>query len=200
MLFLYPQTRTIPNIKKSPPPKKKRKGGVPKTNTPEASPHALPFAPTRANGTWSHLRAILWGLGRAFTPNPNTFTSPRWKALRDAFIRFCREPHLRRMAAMCGWRFASRRGHVWMAVRFTSRPCVDAIVTASFQRFRGVPPLLRPCWWWAGFVESASRARMACRCLGFGGFPTLSLWTTQVRGNKFCEGIVNRGRDCVKEL
>nr|DAN24308.1 MAG TPA: hypothetical protein [Caudoviricetes sp.] len=31
---------------------------------------------------------------------------------------------------------------------------------------------------------------MACRRLGFGGFPTLSLWTTQVRGNKFCEGIV----------
>ena len=25
---------------------------------------------------------------------------------------------------------------------------------------------------------------------GFGGFPTLILWTTQVRGNKLCEGIV----------
>nr|DAO76717.1 MAG TPA: hypothetical protein [Caudoviricetes sp.] len=49
-------------------------GGVPKTDTPEASPHALPIAPTRANRKWNHLRAILWGLGLAFMQNPNTFT------------------------------------------------------------------------------------------------------------------------------
>nr|DAF95184.1 MAG TPA: hypothetical protein [Siphoviridae sp. ctICF6] len=41
---------------------------------------------------------------------------------------------------------------------------------------------------------------MPCWCLGFGGFPTLSLWTTQVSGNKLCEGIVNRGDTYVKEL
>lgn len=68
--------KTIPNTKKETPPPKK-KGGDPETDTPGTSPHALPFAPTRANGTWSHLRAILWGLGRAFTPNPSTFTFPR---------------------------------------------------------------------------------------------------------------------------
>ena len=55
----------------------KKQGGVPETDTPGASPHALLIAPTRANRKWNHLRAILWGLGRALTPNPNTFTFQR---------------------------------------------------------------------------------------------------------------------------
>nr|DAQ35107.1 MAG TPA: hypothetical protein [Caudoviricetes sp.] len=33
-----------------------------------------------------------------------------------------------------------------------------------------------------------------CWCLGFGGFPTLSLWTTQIRGDRFCDGIVKAPR------
>lgn len=49
------------------------RGGVPEFDTPEASPHALPIAPTRANWKMHHLRAILWGLGRVFRSNPNTF-------------------------------------------------------------------------------------------------------------------------------
>lgn len=60
---------------------------MPETDTRGASPHALPIAPTRANGPRGHPRAILWGLRRAFTPNPNTFTFQRRKTLRDAFIR-----------------------------------------------------------------------------------------------------------------
>nr|DAZ32055.1 MAG TPA: hypothetical protein [Caudoviricetes sp.] len=35
---------------------------------------------------------------------------------------------------------------------------------------------------------------MPRRCLGLGEFPTLSLWITQVRGYKFCDGIVKRLR------
>nr|DAL03883.1 MAG TPA: hypothetical protein [Caudoviricetes sp.] len=39
---------------------------------------------------------------------------------------------------------------------------------------------------------------MVCWCLGFGLFPALSLWITQVRGNKFCDGIVNKTSDSAK--
>lgn len=66
-------------------------GGVPENDTSQASPHALPIAPTSANGSGHPLEAILWGLRRAFMPNPSTFTSQRRKALRDAFFRFRRD-------------------------------------------------------------------------------------------------------------
>ena len=159
-------------------------GGVPREDTRGASPHALPFAPTRPNGTGHHLRAILWGLGRAFTPNPNTFTSQRLKALRDAFIRVGAKARPGR----CG-----HGGHAWPAARPSKasvtppvsgwRPCwcggspqsADAVVTASFQRFRGITPPLRPCWWWLvrqerpnGVLVLADFQRLACGQLKLG--------------------------------
>ena len=135
-----------------------------------------------------------------------------------------------RPTAVCGCRCYGRRlfadavvtaegDHVWMPLlrrRATmcegrcyggGRPCVKGVVTADgclrMPLLRRRPngsrrPATAATMLVVGWF--ASRARLTCRCLGFGGFPTLSLWTTQVGGNKFCEGIVNRGRDCVKEL
>lgn len=209
---------TVLNIRGRHPP---RKGGVPETDTRGASPHALPFAPTRPNGTERHLEAILWGLRRAFTPNPSTFTSQRRKTLRDAFIQFGWMPRLRQV--MRSWlshclpsvhrrpicatppsNASSRRRQSDSSVTPNvgcGRPCVKAARTLS-----------RPCWGAVVFgvvptvsrrhsaigdhvgvgwpVANVSRGQMVCRCLGFGGFPPLSLWITQVSGDRFCDGIV----------
>lgn len=70
------------------------------------------------------------------------------------------------------------------------RPCVDGVVTVSFQRFRGVAP--HPTMRSGGWFEKKKSAPPTNGMLsfGFGEFPTQSLWKTQVRGNKLCEGIV----------
>ena len=76
------------------------------------------------------------------------------------------------------WRLASYRGHVGVPL-FRRR---SNGFEASHHYFDHVGR--------AGFDETVSCGQMACWWLGFGGFPTLSLWITQVRGYKFCDGIV----------
>ena len=117
------------------------------------------------------LRAILWGLGRAFTPNPSTFTFQRRKALRDAFIRS-------NASGCCGHGEGGR----------LTRARAMAAMAAVF-RCREVIPPAQATMCAAGWpVEHGGQ--IVCWCLCFGGIPTLSLWITQVRGYKFCDGIV----------
>lgn len=77
---------------------------------------------------------------------------------------------------------------------------VGAVVSASFQRFRDGTPLSAAMLDVVRPSLIASRGHMACWWLGFGGFPTLSLWITQVRGDKFCDGIVKGGATHVKKM
>lgn len=176
-------------------------GGVPETDTRGASPHALPFAPTRPNGTGHHLRAILWGLGRTFTPNPSTFTSQHWKALRDAFIRVGGKARLRHLRPWRYVRSAARQSKASVTPPVGGcRPCADAVRTVyghvwmeslrcrsnGFMASRHTPDHAVGGW----FEKKIRPPTNGVLSLGFGEFPTQSLWKTQVRGNKLCEGIV----------
>ena len=166
----HAKTRTAPtrpthhDSKRTTPPNPR---GVPGENTPAASPHALPFAPTRPNGSWHPLRAILWGLVRAFTLNPSTFTSRRCKALRGAFIRFerlrdprpwppCGPPHVHRR------RVRHRRpvdgGHVGMP---SSRRRSN-----GFAASRHTPTMRSGGW----FEKNPHPRPMMCRALVLAGF------------------------------
>jgi hypothetical protein len=155
-------------------------------------------------------------------PNPSTFTSQHRKALRDAFfdsdVTFAaamartrrqlaavgwvrpwlgsameglratlRRPfgiENRWMATMCGWRLVFASGTICEGRSYSVIP--------TFSRCRATTAAMSAAGWLDG------NGQMVCLCLGFGLFPALSLWITQVSGNKFCDGIVNKTSDSAK--
>ena len=60
-------------------------------------------------------------------------------------------------------------------------------VVPTVSRRRATPPTMRSVGW---FEKKSAPPTNGVLGLGFGGFPTRSLWKTQVRGNELCEGIV----------
>ena len=88
------------------------------------------------------------------------------------------------MTTMCGWRLVFASGTMCYGRSYSVIP--------TFSRCRAATAAMSA----AGWLDVSGQ--MVCLCLGFGLFPTLSLWITQVSGNKFCDGIVNKTSDSPK--
>lgn len=86
-------------------------------------------------------------------------------------------------------------GHVrWRFVFVSGAMCKGRSygVVPTFSRCRATSAATLEAGW---FDNSG---QMVCWCLCFGLFPTLSLCITQIRGSKFCDGIVNKTSDSAK--
>lgn len=88
------------------------------------------------------------------------------------------------MTAMCGWRLVFASGTICEGRSYSVIP--------TFSRCRATTAAMSAAGWLDG------SGQMACLCLGFGLFTALSLWITQVSGNKFCDGIVNKTSNSAK--
>ena len=88
------------------------------------------------------------------------------------------------MTTMCGWRLVFASGTICEGRSYSVIP--------TFSRCRAATAAMSTAGWLDG------NGQMVCWCLGFGLFPALSLWITQVMGNKFCDGIVNKTSDSAK--
>ena len=136
-------------------------GGAPETDTRRASPHALPIAPTSANGSGHPLEAILWVLDglsrRTLIPLPPSAERPSETPLfdstppADAAMAVARSAVRPSTARLCDTarRTPARYAANWILVRRRASVCaamcgggshlieamVGAVVSASFQRF-----------------------------------------------------------------